>query len=216
MEHFFSLLLGIASTALTSPVGIGVIFAVAFSGELGVSPPAVLEAAFTAVGVRLAHGSASGLILFPVVVTAAVLGVGVALWMSDRGVRLVSRFAKAPGWAQKAGFLRTLPQSSPLMIAVLRQLPGAQLPLTVLWSATRGPRRTFFEGVTLSVIIHWAAIVVLGAVSERLVGSSGTAFAIAFILSLVVSTALLVVAQLKRVLSTRGRPAVRQPEPPLG
>ncbi len=215
MEHFFTLLLHLISTAFLSPLGLIAVFGVAFSGELGVSPPAALEAAFTAAGVGLAHGSAAGLVLYPVVLAAAVLGTTTALWMSQRGLRLLSRFAKPPAWTQSAGFMQRLPSSSPLTIALIRQLPGAQLPLTALWAATGGPRRPFLVGVALSAAIHWTAVLLMAASIGRLLPSSGNAFAFAFPLSVAVSMLLLVVAQLPRVWSAAARSRVPKPDIPL-
>ncbi len=184
MEHFFNLLLNLVTTALVSPIGLVVTFSIAFSGELGVSPPAVLEAAFVATGVHLVHGSFTGLALFPVVMAAAMLGTSASFWLTQRGVGLLLRFARLPEWAKGIGFLGPLPRASSFTVALLRQLPASQLPLTALWATMGSQRRPLLQGVALSVPIHGSALVIIGAASGRLLRSSGHAFVVAFALSI--------------------------------
>lgn len=198
MEHFFTVLLNVVTTSLLSPLGLLVTFTVAFTGELGVSPPAVLQAAFVAAGVQIANGSFGGLALFPVVIAAAVLGTTTSLTLTRHGVRFLSRFTAPPKWAQGSGFLQRLPKWSPFTVALVRQLPGSQLPLTLLWEATKGSWSRFLVGVSLSVVIHGGVMMLMGITSGSLMASSGHAFAIAFALSMVASVSLFGVAHLVR------------------
>ena len=207
MEHFFQFLLDVVTTALLSPLGLLVTFTVAFTGELGVSPPAVLQAAFVGAGVRLTSGSLDGLILFPVVMAAAIAGTITSLTLTRHGVRMLRRFTAPPAWAQNAGFLQRLPRSSPFSVAVIRQLPGSQLPLTALWEATGGPWGRYLVGVALSVILHGVVMIGIGATSHALVQSSGHAFGIAFAASMTVSGGTWAVAHLIRTSRRRRTPS---------
>ncbi len=198
MEQTINHFIAVVITALGSPISLAVVVALAFAGEFGIAPPGVLDAALVAAGVGLAQGVLIALALLPLVMIGAVLGSAASYWLTQHGVRLFLRFARPPKWAGTSNVLTSLTSATPFTVAFLRQLPGSQLPLTAIWSAMRGRLRPLLEGVGLSALIHGVVVVAIGAVSAWLLGPGfeGSAFFLAFVISLAIGFGLAAVAHL--------------------
>ncbi len=200
MSHLFTSIFDLFTYSISSPLGLSVLFLVAFTGELGVSPPAALEIAFLTVGVELAHGKFIGLVLFPIVIIAALIGTSISFWLSQQGAKLFMKFAHTPHWAQGEKITSALRNASPMTVGLLRQLPGSQLPVTVLWASIRARRKVLLQGVALSVFIHGGVQVAIGFASGKMFGDSekGHALTLAFVIALILSLALVLGAELIR------------------
>ena len=182
MTDLFQYVYSLSANDLYTPFGLAIMFLLAFAGEFRVGVPFYMDAVYLSAGVGLASGSLMGLVLFPLNMAGAALGACVCLWVLIRGFawagRFLSvgqpgRFAGLLGWRRRASpstmhLLERLMDASPVVIALVRELPGMQLPLTVAWAAGRGRRNTLAIGVALSVALHAASLMAIGAISGRI------------------------------------------------
>ncbi|GEM_PF-5695744 len=167
MAQFFHLLSHIANTTLFTPWGLALTFLVVFTGEIGVSPPFYMEAAWVAAGVKLSHGGLEGLVLFPLVVVATLLGVWACYYGVTHSARLLRRYLpkkESPRLERMADRLR---DASAMHVAVVRQLPASQLPVTAVWAAIRGPLAVFLLGAGISVVMRGVTQMLLGVLAGR-------------------------------------------------
>lgn len=127
MTALLNSLYSLSANELYTPLGLTVTFFLAFLGEFGIAVPFYMDAIYLGAGVALVHGSAIGLVLFPINMASAALGAGLCNWALVRGFTWIGRLVRRRASPKTMAALMRMTNATPIVIALVRELPAMQL-----------------------------------------------------------------------------------------